>query len=250
VTGLLKVLTGAGIGPRRRMASIVQEGRVTVNGETATSFNQPVDAGRDRIQIDGKDVNTAREAPVYLLLNKPAGVLSTTRDDRGRPTVIDCIPENFRHSKIYPVGRLDKESTGLVLLTNDGQMAYRLTHPRFEHEKEYRVRLDRKLSSQDRLQIERGIHLDDGITSPARVKDLSGQQEFIYGLVIHEGKKHIIRRMLAHLDYRVMQLERTRLDGLLLGNLPAGKVRTLTPSELENLKTKTATKPAGPYEGE
>jgi 23S rRNA pseudouridine2605 synthase len=227
------------------MASLVQQGRVAVNGEPASSFNQPVDAGRDRIQIDGRDIDAAREKRVYLLLNKPAGILSTTRDERGRPTVIDYVPEKLRHYKIYPVGRLDKESTGLVLLTNDGQLAYRLTHPSFGYEKEYRVRLDRELSSADRLRIEQGVLLDDGITSPARVKDLSGQEEFVYDLVIHEGKKHIIRRMLAWLGYRVVQLERTRLGGLLLGDLPAGKIRVLTSSELESLKKNTAANQRG-----
>lgn len=234
-TSLLKVLIDAGLGSRRRMAGAVREGRVTVDGQVITGFNCPVDVCRSRICLDGVLVKCGAEPRIYLVLNKPAGVLTTTSDERGRATVMDFVPDAYRGHKLYPAGRLDKDTTGLVLLTNDGEAAFRLTHPRFEHEKEYVASLDRKLDDGDAGRLERGVLLDDGLTYPARVEAREQDAGNRYSIVIHEGRTHIVRRMLAHLGYKVVSLKRIRLAGITLGELGEGQVRELGRKEFEKL---------------
>ena len=172
---------------------------------------------------------------MLLMLNKPAGVLSTTKDDRGRKTVIDIIPAKYRNTGLFPVGRLDKNTTGLLLLTNNGKIAYQLTHPKFEHDKEYLVFIKSRLSASEKLKIEQGIQLDDGITFPARIKESKKYPPFNYSITIHEGRKRQIRRMFESLGHRVLALKRIRLAGLSMGNLNEGKVRKLSLRETERL---------------
>jgi len=167
------------------------------------------------------------------MLNKPRDVLSTTRDEEGRRTVLDIIPEKYRRLRLYPVGRLDKDSTGLVLLTNDGDLAHRLTHPRFECEKEYLVYLTEKLSTDEKKQLAQGIRLADGMTHPAAVKGVRSTPPFNYSITIHEGRKRQVRRMLAALGYRVLALKRVRLGKLKLGNLKEGECREISASEIK-----------------
>ena len=143
---LLKALTGAGLGPRRRLAEAIKQGKVAVNGETAESFTQLVDTARDRVTLNGQAVKLKPDTAVCLMLNKPAGVVSTVSDEKGRRTVLDILPGRYQGLRLYPVGRLDKDTTGLLLLTNDGDLTYRLTHPKFEHEKEYLVQIRGRLS--------------------------------------------------------------------------------------------------------
>lgn len=152
-TPVLKALTKAGIGPRRQLADAIREGRVEVNGKVVEDFNYPLNLEMDRISIDGRLVNLKPKQKVYLMLNKPKGVMSTTSDERGRSTVIDILPENYRHLRLHPVGRLDKDSTGLLLLTNDGELTYRLTHPSFEHEKEYLVSINASLQASEKRRL-------------------------------------------------------------------------------------------------
>ncbi|MDD5590383.1 MAG: pseudouridine synthase, partial [Dehalococcoidales bacterium] len=173
---------------------------------------------------------------VYLMLNKPKGIVSSTSDDRGRKTVVDILPEKYRNIRIYPVGRLDKDSTGLILLTNDGNLTLRLTHPRFEQEKEYLVQIDGELKPEEIAELEKGIYLDDGKTHPAKVK-ISRYLPFDYSVAIHEGKKHQVRRMFAALGHNVLELKRIRLGILRLNRLPEGKARELSPAEVESLST-------------
>lgn len=232
---MLKILVDAGLGSRRRLAAAVREGRVTVDGQTVTGFNSPVDISQSRISVDGIRVKCSADPRIYLVLNKPAGVLSTTADERGRTTVMQFVPAAYRDYKLFPAGRLDKDTTGLVLLTNDGEAAYRLTHPRFEHEKEYIARLDRKLDIGDTGRLECGVLLEDGLTYPARVKTWGWNNDNRYSIVIHEGRKHIVRRMLAHLGYRVVSLKRIRLANIILGDLGEGQVRELARKEFEEL---------------
>ncbi|MFH1002886.1 MAG: pseudouridine synthase [Chloroflexota bacterium] len=234
-TPLLKALTRAGIGPRRRLADAIREGRVTVNGTVAEDFRQPVDTATDHITVGGQPVNLKPPPAVYLLMNKPAGVLSTTRDTRGERTVIDLLPPRYRRPGLYPVGRLDKASTGLLLLTNDGELTYRLTHPRFEHEKEYRVQLARRLEPEQKGQLERGIKLEDGLTYPAVVREAAAPTPS-YHITIHEGRKRQIRRMFQSLGHRVLSLQRVRLGSLALGNLKEGEVRELSHREVRALR--------------
>jgi 23S rRNA pseudouridine2605 synthase len=233
---LIRLLTTSGIGSRRWIAAIIKRGGISVNGTVVESFNEPVDPAKDVIAIDGKPISVKAEPVIYLALNKPKGIISSTSDKRGFKTVIDILPEKYRQFRLYPVGRLDKDSTGLTLLTNDGDFALRLTHPRFEKEKEYVVRIGQSLKAEDRMKLQDGVRLDDGKTSPARVKALK-YPPFSYSVTIHEGRKRQVRRMFAALGYRVLELKRVRIGGLRLASLAEWEIRELTPTEVQSLKS-------------
>jgi len=232
---IIKLLASSGIGSRRYIADIIKRGRIAINGAIVQSFNEPVDPFKDVITIDGKHISTAAEPIVYLMLNKPKGVISSTSDKRGVKTVIDILPEKHRQIRLYPVGRLDKDSTGLIILTNDGDLTLWLTHPRFEQEKEYLVRLGQNLNADDKIKLEKGIYLGGAKTSPAKVKALK-YPPFIYSITIHEGKKRHVRRMFAALGYNALELKRIRLGSLRLGSLPEGEIRELTARQVQSLK--------------
>ena len=232
---LLKVLTRAGIGSRRRLADAIKQGRVAVNGEVVTNFRHLVNMEADRISLEGKPIEFPAQRLVYLMLNKPEGVLSTVSDERGRRTVLNILPARYRRLRLYPVGRLDKDSTGLLLLTNDGELTYRLTHPKFEHEKEYLVYIKGKLSPDERKKLEQGIELEDGKTHPARVREVKASPPFNYSITIHEGRKRQVRRMLAALGHSALALKRVRIGGLSLGDLEEGEVRELGGEEVDML---------------
>ena len=208
-----------------------------VNDRVVEDFRYPVKRETDRVLLDGQVVDFKAKEAVYLMLHKPKGVLSTTSDERGRKTVLSILPEKYRHLRLYPVGRLDKDSTGLLLLTNDGDLTYRLTHPKFEHEKEYLVQVEGKLKSEEKRRLEQGVELDDGKTSPARVREITAES-FNYSLTIHEGRKRQVRRMFAHLGHMVVALKRIRFGTLALGNLPEGKTRELGAQEIALLLTR------------
>ena len=236
---ILKVLTGAGIGSRRRMADAVKQGRVAVNGKLVEDFRHPVNMETDVVKIDGKRINFAQEPPVYLMLNKPNGITATTNDERGNRTVIDILPSRYKTLRLYPVGRLDKDSKGLMLLTNDGDLTYHVTHPRFELEKEYYIHIEGNLSPVEKQQMERGLALVDGMTYPVKIKELSSCLPFNYSITIHEGRKRQVRRMLATLGYPVLELKRVRMGRLTLGNLKEGHMRELSSKEISELKNMT-----------
>jgi 23S rRNA pseudouridine2605 synthase len=220
------------------MAQAIKEERVKVNGSLANSFSQPVTPTIDQLSLDNKLVKLGEAEYVYLLLNKPVGVLSTTQDERGRLTVIGIIPPAYRQMGLHPVGRLDQDSRGLILLTNDGDLSYRLTHPRFKKEKEYLVRLDRPLKNEARRNFEQGIELTDGLTSPLKLQgDKVGMAA--YRVIMHEGRKRQLRRMFQNIGYEVCDLTRVRLGSLELGNLPEGKSRLLTADEVSTLRKTT-----------
>jgi len=231
---LVRALTEAGAGPRRRMAEAIQQGKVKVNGRTAESFTQPVDTETDLVTLNGKDVDLKPGEIVCLALNKPAGVVSTVSDEKGRHTVLDLLPARYKKLRLYPVGRLDIDTTGLLLLTNDGDLTYRLTHPRFEHEKEYLVRIKGKLTAPDRQHLERGVRLEEGLTHPARVRVISAPP-FNYSLTIHEGRKRQVHRMFERLGHPLLALKRERIGKLKLGNLKEGEVRPLNRAEIDAL---------------
>ena len=233
-TTLLKALTETGLGSRRKMTDAIKSGKVQVNGVIAENFRQPVNTETDRILFERRPVNLQAEQVVYLMLNKPDGLLSTTSDDRGRRTILDILPEQYRHLRLYPVGRLDMDSTGLLIMTNDGALTYQLTHPKFEHEKEYLVQVDGTLTLRERQNLEHGVKLEDGLTAPAVIKEVRASP-FNYSLTIHEGKKRQIRRMFAHLGYRVVTLKRVRMGNLTLGTLQEGQTRQLTAREIKTL---------------
>jgi 23S rRNA pseudouridine2605 synthase len=232
---LLKVLVAAGLGSRRQMAQAIQDKRIIVNGNIVEDFSHSVNPESDTILFDGVLVNGKAEPDLILMLNKPAGIISTTRDERGRRTVIDILPRQYRSLRLYPVGRLDKNSTGLLLLTNNGNLTYRLTHPRFENEKEYLVQVNGKLTEYEKNIIEKGVLLDDGMTYPAILKEYSTHAPFNYSITIHEGKKRQVRRMFESLGFHVLALKRIRIGVIQLGNLKEGKVRELTANEKTSL---------------
>ncbi len=232
---LLKALTEAGAGSRRRMADAIKNGRVKVNGEKVEDFRYPINLEADRVTVDSKPVDLKPRLTIYLMVNKPAGIITTTSDERGRRTVLDILPEKYRRLRLYPVGRLDKDSTGLLLLTNDGELTYRLTHPRFEHEKEYLIQIDGVLRPDEKRKLEKGLSLEDGMTYPVVIKNIKSQLPFNYSITTHEGRKREVRRMLASLGYRVVALKRIRMGSLNLGNLREGAMRELTSTEVRAL---------------
>jgi 23S rRNA pseudouridine2605 synthase len=232
---VIKLLTAAGMGSRRKMAGIISRGGVTVNDRTIESYNEQVDPEKDLIKVDGKRVSTRIEPRVYLMLNKPKGVISSTLHEKGEKIIMDILPQKYRHLRINPVGRLDKDSSGLILLTNDGDLTYHLTHPRFEKEKEYLVKIDGSLKPQEKIMLEHGVDIDGVKTSPDRVES-SKEPSFNYSIIIHEGKKRQVRRMFAALGYTVLELKRIRFDNLRLNALKEGETRELTPEEVKSLK--------------
>jgi 23S rRNA pseudouridine2605 synthase len=233
---LQKALAEAGFASRRGSEELITAGRVTVDGVVAT-LGASADPETQVIAVDGRPI--AAEVKEYWLLNKPAGVLSAVTDARGRRTVTDCVPTRAR---VFPVGRLDLDSTGLVLLTNDGDLAGRLLHPRFHIEKEYHVRV-RGVVSKDAVDaLRRGVVLEDGLTAPAAVETLEitrpdgGSPQTSLRIVVHEGRKRQVRRMLEAVGHRVVALHRTRFDGLTDEGLLPGQARKLSVEELERLR--------------
>jgi 23S rRNA pseudouridine2605 synthase len=231
---LIRALTEAGTGPRRRMAEAIKQGKVKVNGRVAESFTQSIDTENDHVEINGKRVELKLDGTVCLMLNKPSGVVSTTSDEKGRRTVLGILPRQYKKIRLYPVGRLDIDTTGLLLLTNDGNLTYRLTHPKFEHEKEYLVQIKGELKLEEINKLERGIRLEDGPTHPARVKEIS-TPPFNYSITIHEGRKRQVHRMFERLGHPLLALKRVRIGGLILGDLKEGEVQRLNQSEIDAL---------------
>jgi len=205
---------------------IIGKGRVTVGGEVVTDPARDVGAGDD-VRVDGSLVGT--EAREIWAVNKPAGVVSTAKEPGDRPAVVTLVDSKAR---LYPVGRLDADSTGLLLLTNDGELANRLTHPRYEVPKAYRVQLRRPLSEGDLRKLERGVELEDGVTAPAKIRRL-GEREV--EIVLREGRNRQVRRMAEAVGNRVVSLRRVRFGPIALGQLTEGEARRLTPDEVESL---------------
>ena len=231
---LIKVLSESGSGSRRSLADAIKQGKVKVNGKVIENFRHPVNRKKDKISINEQAINIKAEHLVYIMLNKPKGLISTTSDELGRGTVTDLLPNKYHDLHLYPVGRLDKNSTGLLLLTNDGDITYRLTHPKFEHEKEYLVSIKSNIQPAEKRQLEKGITLEDGITYPAKVSKVS-KHPYNYSIIIHEGRKRQVRRMFNELGHQVRALKRVRIGNLELGNLPEGHTRELTNQELKSL---------------
>jgi len=231
---LLKYLVEAGMGARRPVVSAIKQGRVAVNGKVATGYTMPVFPGLDAIAFDGKPVKFKPSEMLVFVVNKPVDVLSTTRDERGRKTVVDMLPERYRSLGLYPAGRLDYDSTGLLILTNDGNLTYRLTHPRFEHEKEYLVTLSEKLSEEDKNKLEKGVLLEDGLTYPAVVKE-ARDAAYTYSITIHEGRHRQVKRMFLNVGHEVKALKRIRIGRLELGDLEEGQIKKLTQAEIGKL---------------
>lgn len=236
---LARFLAHAGIASRRHAEELIASGRVQVNGIPSTTPGTRINAERDEVRVDGKPVRLATQK-VYLLLHKPAGYVSTMSDPQGRPTVLDLLPADLRRQRVYPVGRLDIDTGGLLLLTNDGDFALRLTHPRYSTEKHYSALVQRCPPEKALAALRKGVEIteDSGRiykTAPAQVRLLRHQGENCWlSLTIHEGRKRQVRRMLAAVGYPVLQLIRVGVGPLTLGNLPVGKWRYLTDEEVRS----------------
>lgn len=232
---LQKLMAQAGFGSRRSNEEVIAAGRVRVNGRVA-KLGDKADPARDRIEIDGRSLTALAERHVYIALNKPRGVISSLEDEleEGRRTVRDLIDVP---GHIYPVGRLDKPSEGLMLMTSDGQLAHRLTHPRFGHEKEYDVTVEGSLSDAALEQWRRGVELDGRQTAPARIQLVERRpNQTRFKIILREGRKRQIRHIAADFGHPVQRLVRERIGPLRLGNLRSGQWRHLTKQEVRALQ--------------
>jgi 23S rRNA pseudouridine2605 synthase len=232
---LNRFLAAAGVGSRRHCDELISAGRVTINGKTCTDFSaQP--GGRDHVKVDGKLIHVA--PALTIMLHKPAGFVSTRRDPHVRDTVFDLLPAKF--SRLFSIGRLDAQTEGLLLLTNDGELAQRLTHPRYKIEKEYEVTLDRPWDAALAPKLLRGIFLDGQRATIARLHSVSPTR---LRVVLRQGIKRQIRRMFDAVGYHVKHLLRIRIGNLRLGDLPRAHWRALTKRELECLKWRNSASP-------
>ncbi len=227
---LQKFLAHAGIASRRKAEELISAGKVSVNGEIITVMGYDV-AEDDIVKVDGKII--AKEKHVYYLLNKPLNYLSTVQDQRERATVVDLMQDV--DERVYPVGRLDSDSAGLLLMTNDGDLAYIMTHPRFAVWKSYQVEVNKTLSRGDLMHFRTGLDLDDGPTLPAQIEPVHGKKN-TYSVSIREGRKRQIRRMFKTLGFEVLSLTRITMGPIKLGDLQLGKFRKLNESELSALR--------------
>lgn len=237
---LARFLARAGVASRRHAEELIAAGRVQVNGVTVVRQGARVDVMTDRVTVDGRVVRAVAEH-VYVLLHKPVGYVCTVRDPQGRPTVLDLLPEEVQRLRVYPVGRLDVDTSGLLLLTNDGDFALRLTHPRYEKEKHYEALVQGRPTPEALEALQTGVVIveDDGErfrTSPARVQVLRtvGSGSWL-ALTISEGRKRQVRRMLVVVGLPVQRLRRVGIGELKLDRLPVGKWRYLTSDEIYQL---------------
>ncbi len=230
---LQKVLAAAGVASRRASEIMIDEGRVEVNGKIVTEQGRRVNPDRDQIRVDGSRIPPPRRH-MYLVLNKPRGVISTMDDPEGRTTLADYLPRT--KERLFHVGRLDTETEGLIILTNDGEFAHRLAHPSYEVRKSYHVQVAGVMDNRTLKRLEKGVTLDDGPVKPDKVKLISrGQDRTLLQVSLHEGRNRIVRRLLAHVGHPVRRLTRTRIGPVRLAKLGPGELRELTVAELGEL---------------
>lgn len=226
---LNRFLAMSGVDSRRDCDELIRSGRVSVNGVRADQLSTEVNPDTDRVELDGRALSLSVKR-VYYLLYKPLKYVTTVHDEKGRDSVVDLIKTDIR---VFPVGRLDYDTTGLLLLTNDGELAYRLMHPKFGVEKTYIAELSKKITEYELNQLRRGIQLSDGKTAPAKALKLGKQTVMI---TIHEGKNKQIKRMFRKLGFKVRTLHRTKYGPVSLGKLKYGQYRVLKPAEVAALK--------------
>ncbi len=236
IVRLQKYMAMCGAASRRGAEEIISSGRVTVNGEKITEQGVKVEIGADTVKLDGKVIKPSGKM-FYIMLNKPVGYVTTVKDQFERPTVIDLVGPEISE-RIFPVGRLDYETEGLLLLTNDGDFTYKVTHPKHNIKKTYIAVLKGGITIKGLAQLRRGVKLDDGfVTSPAEVEMLDAQNgHTTIKITIHEGKNRQVRRMFEAVGSRVKELQRVSIGTVELGNLPLGRWRHLTSHEINYLK--------------
>lgn len=231
---LQKLIAGTGLASRRKAETLIAAGRVTVNGRVVTELGTKVDPARDHVKVDGKHLAAAQPF-VYLMLNKPKNVMSTLDDPGGRPTVKDFL--RGVSVRVFPVGRLDFDSEGLMLLTNNGDLTQALLHPRYHVPKTYLIKVKGVLTDEEIGELERGVKLEDGMTGPATVKKVRKVEANSWvEITIHEGRKHQVKRMLEAVGHPVIKLVRVRMGPLSLGDLAPGEFRFLTDREANALR--------------
>jgi pseudouridine synthase len=231
---LNKYLSQAGVASRREADRLIAEGRVLVNGQAVMELGTRVDPERDKVQADGRAIKVA-SGSVYVMLNKPVGYLVTLKDPFGRPTVRSLMPK--LKARVFPVGRLDAASEGLLLLTNDGELAHRLSHPRFEVKKVYVVKVRGVPEKESLRRLERGLVVEGRKTAPARAALLSHKPgESVLRVELHEGRKREVRKMCEMIGHPVLELRRTEYAGLALKHLKTGEWRLLTSAEVARLR--------------
>jgi len=229
---LNKYISNSGVCSRREADKIISDGLITINGEVVTELGRKVSLDDD-VRIDGNRLNP--EKKVYLLLNKPRGFVTTLDDPHAERTVMQLI-QNACSERIYPVGRLDMQTTGVLLFTNDGELAKKLTHPSYEKKKVYHVQLDQDFLPEDLEKIRIGIELEDGFIAADDIQMIDATDARQVGIEIHSGKNRIVRRIFNHLGYNVEKLDRVMFAGLTKKDLPRGRYRFLTPQEINFLK--------------
>jgi pseudouridine synthase len=231
---LNKFLSKAGITSRRGADLLLEQGRVAVNEKIITRLGTVIDHEKDLVTVDGKPVKLTEEY-FYLILNKPSGYLVTCKDDFNRPIVIDLVGKY--KNLVKPVGRLDFDSSGLLILTNDGELAFRLSHPRFQIDKIYLVKCEGKITDTEMAKLAGGIELDDGVTAPAKIQLVSKSGAFSkFYITIHEGRKRQIRRMCQAIGKKVVTLKRVSIGNIELGGLKSGIYRHLDNKEITSLR--------------
>jgi 23S rRNA pseudouridine2605 synthase len=229
---LNRFLAMAGIGSRRKNDELIRSGAVKINGRVVTELGTKVVLSKDRVSMNGTIVSI-EEKNVYILLNKPKDVITTMNDERGRATVMNYVRTKYR---VFPVGRLDRNTTGVLLFTNDGEFANALIHPKFEIERVYRVTVDKTMQDDDLKKLKKGIHLEDGLAKAQTVEIVEGSKRKKILIVIREGRNREVRRMFEALDYDVRQLDRVAFAGLTTLGVPRGKCRMLSYPEVKDLK--------------
>jgi len=237
---LNKFIARAGEASRREADRLIVSGKVRVNGVMVTDLGRTVDEFKDRVEVNGQEIALQKDL-VYLVLHKPVGYLVTREDPHGRPTIYNLLPKV--RTGLFPVGRLDFDSEGLLLLTNDGELAFRLTHPRFQVRKTYLVKVEGEVDGNKVARLEKGVRLEDGKTAPARIRVLTaGSGSSLLRVEIHEGRKREVRRMFEAVGHRVTMLKRIAFAGLELSPLPSGRWRFLSAKETKALKDKVELK--------
>ena len=231
---LHKFIANCGYTSRRRAELLIQAGRVEVNGKVVSSLGATITPAKDKVTINKEEISLPQ--PLTIMLNKPPGIITSTHDTHERLTVMDILPRSLRSAGVLPAGRLDQETEGLLILTNDGDLGHRITHPRYETEKEYEALIRSRLTQEAIRRLESGISLDGEMTSPARVESAKPEgDKSRVRIVIREGRKRQVRRMFEAIGNEVVVLQRVRIGGLFLGDLSTGEWRELSPAEIKKL---------------
>lgn len=234
---LNKYISNSGICSRRAADNLILEGRVKVNNSIVKELGIKVNAD-DKIQVDNETIVFEKKA--YLLVNKPRNVICTKSDEKGRKSIMDLLPERFQH--LYPVGRLDRNTTGIILMTNDGTLTQNLLHPSKKINKVYKVKVEKRLTQEEMNKLVLGVELEDGTSKFNKLSELNEDEFFRYGIEIHSGKNRIIRRMFEAIDNRVLKLDRVMFHTFEKRGIPIGSFREVTISELKNLGVYLKTK--------